>query len=109
MLPTNLNKKITFLEKPKSVGVFGSTLGEVVYKCYANLLTTSGSEVTTAYSKDAQIIYSFRVYNTKFTRELPFKTTQYQILYQNQIFDIMFAMVDKSGNYIDIKCQAIVR
>ena len=109
MIPSNLNKKITFLEKPKNVGVFQSTTSEVVYKCYANLMTVSGSEATTAYSKDAQIVYSFRVYSTKFTRELPFKTTQYQILYKDQTFDITFAMVDKSGNYIDIKCQAIVR
>lgn len=110
MIPTNLNKKIKFIQPIEDDNVFNnSTDCEVVYTAYANILTTSGNETTTAYSKDAQIVYSFRVFNTNFTRQLPFKTTQYKILYENQIFDITFAIVDKTGNYVDVKAQCIVR
>ena len=104
MLPTNLNKKITFLEKPKNVGEFQSTTSEVVYKCYANIkYLTSNTEIIQQYMTDAKIGISFRVFNTKFTSQLPYKTTEYSILFEGNIYNIYQAIPDSSNNYIDIK------
>lgn len=108
MIPTILDKKIKFIINEDNGEAFSNKNNNKVIKTlYANLLTLTNSEAVQAYSKDESVIISFRVINTKWTKELPYKTKDYQILFNNLTYDII-AAVPKGINYIDIKCKVVI-
>lgn len=108
MIPSILDKKIRFIISEDEGEVFSNKKNpKVVKTLYANLLTVTNSETIQAYSKDESIILSFRVINTKWTKELLYKTKDYQILFNNLTYDII-AAVPKGINYIDIKCKVVI-
>lgn len=108
MIPTMLDKKIKIVTNNELGGLFSNNGNQKVIKTmYANLMNFSNSESVQAYSKDETILVSFRVIYTKFTKQIPYKTKEYQILYNDRLYDIIDA-IPKSKNYIDIKCKVVI-
>ena len=108
MIPSILDKKIRFIiSEDEGDASSNKKNPKVVKTLYANLLTVTNSETIQAYSKDESIILSSRIINTKWTKELPYKTKDYQILFNNSTYDII-AAVPKGINYIDIKCKVVI-
>ena len=90
-------------------GSFGNRPNNKIIKTmYANVLNLNNSELVQAYETNASIIVSFRVTNTKFTKELPFKTKDYKIDWKGNIYDIITAVPTKDMNYIDVKGKAVL-
>lgn len=73
----------------------------------ANILNMSNNEIIANYSKYANLIFSFRVYYNRFTRDLAFKTKDYRLRYRDQYFDII-AVQFKDRDFVDIKAKAVV-
>ena len=108
MIPNILDKKIKIITNEESVGAFSNkTTQKVIKTLYANMLTLSNSEVIQDYSKEENVIISFRVIYSNFTKELPYRTKEYQIIYNNLIYDIITA-IPKNNSYIDIKCKVTI-
>lgn len=80
---------------------------KTVKKLYANIKNMSNSEIVSNYSKYENMLISFRVFYTKFTKELLFKTKEFRVKYQDQYFDII-AVQYQNRDYVDIKCKAVI-
>lgn len=109
MIPTTLNEKIQFVKNEDNGGVFSNKNANptVVKTVYANVLSLNNSEFVQAYSINESVIVSFRVIYNKFSKELPFKTKEYQIKWKTNLYDIITA-VPKDRNYIDVKAKVVL-
>lgn len=108
MIPSNLDEKIEFGIIENDGGVFSNNNDfKVVKTAYANILNLNNSEFIQAYSTKESIIVSFRVIYNRFTKDLPFKTKEYQINWKGNLYDII-AAVPKDRNYVDIKAKVVI-
>ncbi len=106
---TKLTERIEIVSFEEDNGSIFSN--EVNYKTvkilYANIKNMSNSEIVSNYSKYENMLISFRVFYTKFTKELLFKTKDFRVKYKNQYFDII-AVQYLDRDYVDIKCKAVI-
>lgn len=105
---TNLTERIEIVTFTEDDEVFSNSVSyKTVKTLYANIRNMSNNEIVSNYSKYESVLISFRVFYTKFTKDLLFKTKDFRVKYQNQYFDIIAVQyADKS--YVDIKCKAVI-
>ena len=97
---------VTFTEDDDAI--FSNTVNyKTVKTLYANIKNMSNSEIVANYAKYENMLISFRVFYTKFTKELLFKTKDFRVKWQEQYFDII-AVQYKDRDYVDIKCKAVI-
>lgn len=106
---TNLTERIEIVAFKEDDGsAFSNTVEYKTVKIlYANIKNMSNSEIVSNYSKYENVLISFRVFYTKFTKDLLFKTKDFRVKYQGQYFDII-AVQYSDRSYVDIKCKAVV-
>lgn len=105
---TNLTERIEIVTFTEDDEVFSNSVSyKTVKTLYANIRNMSNSEIVSNYSKYESVLISFRVFYTKFTKDLLFKTKDFRVKYQNQYFDII-AVQYSDKSYVDIKCKAVV-
>lgn len=106
---TNLTERIEIVAFEDDDGsAFSNTVNyKTVKTLYANIKNMSNSEIASNYSKFESVLISFRVFYTKFTKDLLFKTKDFRVKYQDQYFDII-AVQYSDRSYVDIKCKAVV-
>lgn len=106
---TKLTERIEIVSFEEDNGAVFSN--EVNYKTiktlYANIKNMSNSEIVANYAKYENMLISFRVFYTKFTKDLLFKTKDFRVKYKNQYFDII-AVQYLDRDCVDIKCKAVI-
>lgn len=106
MIPTNLDKKISFV-KAKSGGPFNSNSYEIVYECRANLLSLTNNENYANGMTTEDVVYSFRTLATNFTRSLLEATKGYLVSYKDNKYNIISAVPYKTF-YVDVKAKRVI-
>lgn len=105
---TNLTERIEIVTFTEDNDVFSNSVNyKTVKTLYANIRNMSNSEIVSNYSKYESVLISFRVFYTKFTKDLLFKTKDFRVKYQNQYFDII-AVQYSDRSYVDIKCKVVI-
>lgn len=108
MIPTFLNEKVSFVTNEEEGEIF-SNMSEnfkIIKTVGASVFNFNNSEFVQAYSTNQKIIVSFRVIYNRFTKDLTFKTKEYQILWNGQLYNIITA-VQKDRNYVDVKAEVV--